>query len=130
MPKDDKKEEKKLQVFPFIKGETIDLVAMNSKWEDLYCKWINDPKVRHYDRNMWPITREEVKKIYASSPNRHTKNFAVLVIYHKGDQRPIGMAGLEDIDWVSMKANLFTTIGESDYWGRNIAVEVNKLLIE
>jgi ribosomal-protein-alanine N-acetyltransferase len=130
MPKDDEKEETKLHVFPFIEGETIDLVAINSKWEDLFCKWMNDPKVRHYDRNIWPITHEEVKKIYASSPDRHTKNFAVLVIYHKRDQRPIGMAGLEDIDWTSMKANLFTTIGEPDYWGKNIAVEANKLIIE
>jgi len=41
--KEDKEEED--DVFPFIEGETIDLVAGNSKWANLVCKWMNNPKV-------------------------------------------------------------------------------------
>jgi len=130
MSEDTNKKEKKFQVFPFIEGETIDLVAKNSEWSTLLCKWMNDPNVRHYDRNIWPITLEDVKKFFKPSADRHTKNFAVFIIYHKNDNCPIGMAGFEDIDWISRKANLFTSIGEPDYWGKGIAVETNKLLIK
>ncbi|GAJ23275.1 unnamed protein product, partial [marine sediment metagenome] len=41
---DDKQDE--IEVFPFIEGERIDLVAGNSKWAEIQCKWNNNPKVR------------------------------------------------------------------------------------
>ena len=126
--KENKEEE--VEVFPFIEGERIDLVAGNSKWAPLSCKWQNDPKVRRYARNMWPITIEDVKKWFEPSPDRHTREFVVFTIYHKRDKRPIGFVGLGHINWVWRNANIFATIGEPEYWGKGIAIEANKLLIE
>ena len=122
--------EDEIEVFPFIEGERIDLVAGNSKWVPLVCKWQNDPKVRRYARNMWPITIEEVKKWFEPSPDRHMKEFVVFTIYHKRDKRPIGSVGFGRINWVSKNANIFATIGEPEYWGKGIAIEANKLLIK
>lgn len=122
--------EAEMDVFPFIKGETIDLVSGNSKWVPLVCKWQNDPKVRRYARNMWPVTIEEVKKWFEPSPDRHMKEFVVFTIYHKRDKRPIGSVGFGRINWVSRNANIFATIGEPEYWGKGIAIEANKLLIK
>ncbi len=121
---------KEIEVFPFIEGETIDLVAFNSKWADLYCKWQNDPNVRRYARNMWPHTIEDVKKWFEPSPDRHTREFIVFTIYHKGDKRPIGSVGFSRINWVNKNANIFVVIGEPEYWGKSIAIEANKLLIK
>ncbi len=50
------------EVFPFIVGENIDLVAMNLEHVNLYVKWNNDPRVRRYARNTTPFTVEESKK--------------------------------------------------------------------
>jgi len=69
----------RIEVFPFIEGKTIDLVAFNSKWVQLFCKWNNDPKVRRYARNMWPHTIEEVKKWFEPSPDRHTRKYIFLL---------------------------------------------------
>jgi hypothetical protein len=89
--KEGKEEEN--DVFPFIEGERIDLVARNSKWANLFCKWINNPKVRHYSRNIWPKTLEDVKKRFEHSPDRHIRDVANFMIYHKQEKRPIGSVG-------------------------------------
>ncbi|MFX0076788.1 MAG: GNAT family N-acetyltransferase [Candidatus Hermodarchaeota archaeon] len=121
--------EKDEEVFPFIEGERIDLVAGNSKWAKLLCKWNNAPNVRHYARNMWPITLEDVKKWFDPPEDRHLRNFVVFTIYHKEDERPIGNVGFGRINWVSKNANIFGTIGEPEYWGRGLIGEASKLLI-
>lgn len=129
MTEDKENKEDEIEVFPFIEGETIDLVANNSKWAPLFCKWQNDPKVRRYARNIWPHTIEDEKKWFEPSPDRHTKEFVIFTIYHKRDKRPIGFVGFGHINWVNRNANIFATIGELEYWGKGIAIEANKLLI-
>jgi len=127
------KEESKdngIEVFPFIKGERIDLVAENIKWVDLFCKWKNDPEVRRYSRNNWPRTIEEIKKWSEPSPRGQIKEFIDLTIFHKADKRPIGIIGFGHINWVSRNANIFAMIGESEYWGKGIVGEASKLVIE
>ncbi len=126
--KEDKKEEED-DVFPFIEGERIDLVAGNSKWANLVCKWMNDPKVRHYSRNMWPLTLEEVKKWFEPPPDRQMREFIVFTVYHKEAKRPIGSIGFNQTNWVSRNANIFLTIGEPEYWGKGIAGEASRLMI-
>jgi RimJ/RimL family protein N-acetyltransferase len=130
MTEEKEKKDEEIEVFPFIEGETIDLVAGNSKWVPLVCKWQNDPKVRRYARNMWPVTIEEVKKWFEPSPDRHMKEFVVFTIYHKRDKRPIGSVGFGRINWVNRNANIFASIGEPKYWGNGIVVEASKLLIK
>ena len=123
-------DEEKVEVFPFIEGETIDLVAGNSKWAPLLCKWMNDPKVRQYARNEWPITLEEIKKWFEPSPNQGMKDFVVFTIYHKKDKKPIGSIAFNHINWLNRNANIFATIGEPEYWGKGIAGEASNLIIK
>jgi len=130
MPEEKAISKEEIEVFPFIEGETIDLVAGNSKWADLYCKWDNDPNVRRHARNIWPHSIEDVKKWFEPSPDRHTREFVVFTIYHKRDKRPIGFVGLERINWVNRSANISAVIGEPDFWGKGIAVEACQLLIK
>jgi RimJ/RimL family protein N-acetyltransferase len=115
--KEDMKEEDDA-VFPFVEGEIIDLVATNSNWANLICKWMNNPKVRHYSRNIWPKT-----------PDRQMRDFIVFTIYHKQLKRPIGRIGFSHIDWVSRNANIFAFIGEPELWGKGIAGEASRLII-
>ena len=90
---------------------------------------MNDPNVRHYARNIWPHTLEDVKKWYDPLPDKQMKDFVVFTIYHKQAKRPIGSIGFSRINWVSRNANIFAIIGEREYWGKGIAGEASKLMI-
>lgn len=83
--KEEKEEEN--EVFPFIHGERIDLVAQLSKWAEIYARWHNDPRVRQYARHEFPIALEDVKKWFESTPEHGVRDFIVFVIYHKLDKR-------------------------------------------
>jgi len=128
--KDKEGKEEENDVFPFIEGERIDLVAVNSNWSNLICKWMNNPKVRRYSRNIWPKTLEDIKKRYEPSSDRHTRDNANFMIYHKQVERPIGIVGLDEINWVNRDANLFALIGEPEHWGKGIAGEACALVIK
>ena len=124
---DERKEE---EVFVFLEGKNIDLVAEHSKWAELACKWINDPRVRHYSRNPWPRSLEAIKKRFEPpSTKSNVRQHVILIIYHKTDKKPIGTVGLEDINWLNRNANLFFIIGYPEYWGNNIAAEAAELVI-
>ena len=131
MPEEKANSKEEIEVFPFIEGETIDLVAQNSKWAELICKWRNDQKVRQYSRNAWPRTLDEVKKRFETVPggHRHTRDWVGFIMYHKLDKRPIGDIGLNRIDWVSRHANIFAMIGEPEYWGKGIVGEAAQLVL-
>ena len=119
------------KVFTFLEGKRIDLVTGPAKWVDLICKWLNDPKVRHYSRNSWPISLDEVKKRFESSSkiSRFREN-TLFFIYHKQDKKPIGSTGLEVINWLNKNANIFIIIGDPEYWGHGLASEVAELVIQ
>jgi len=133
MPEEIARSKEEIEVFPFIEGKTIDLVAHNSKWSDLKCKWRNDPKVRHYARNIWPRSLDDVKKRSETVPDghRHTREYVGFIIYHKRDRdkRPIGDIGLNRIDWVNRHANIYAMIGEPEYWGKGIVGEAAQLVL-
>jgi RimJ/RimL family protein N-acetyltransferase len=130
MTEEKKEKDDKIEVYPFIEGERIDLVAGNSNWANLFCNWINNPKVRHYSRNIWPQTLEDVKKRFEHSPDRHIRDKTSFTIYHKQEKRPIGVVGLDEINWVYRNANLFALIGEPEHWGKGIAGEACALVIK
>ena len=134
MPEEIEKGKKEIEVFPFIEGETIDLVVQSSKWAALRCKWKNDPKIRQYSRNMWPRSLDDMKKRLEAVPDGHghghIRDYVGFVMYHKRDKRPIGEIGLNRIDWVSRHANIFAMIGEPDYWGKGIVGEAAQLVLK
>jgi len=132
MPEEKDTNKEEIEVFPFIEGKTIDLVAQNSKWVELICKWRNDPKVRKYSRNAWPRSLDDIKKRFETVPDghRHTRDWVGFVMYHKLDKRPIGDIGLNHIDWVSRHANIFAMIGEPEYWGKGIVGEAAQLVLK
>lgn len=124
-------ERKEEEVFVFIEGERIDLVVGHSKWADLTCKWMNDPKVRMYSRNPWPRSLDEVKKWFEPpSSDGSVRDFIVFTIYHKQDKKPIGTVGLNRIDWLGRSANIFAAIGYPEYWGQGIAGEASELIMK
>ncbi len=121
------KEEKIVPVF--IEGNEISLAVQDSDHVDLYAKWINNPKVRVFARSETPIRVEDIKKWFEPRKGRVPK-FIVFDIWHKKDKKPIGQCGLSWINWVNGWANAFLSIGEPEYWGKNIATEATEMLVE
>ncbi len=123
-------EEEKFDVFPFIEGKTVDLVAGSSKLAQITARWMNDPEVRQYSRNPWPLSLEDIQKWFEPSSDRGVKDFVVFNIYHKKDKKIIGAIGLNHINWLNRNANIFAQIGVKEYWGKGIAGEASELIIE
>ncbi len=122
-------EPKKEYPVPFLEGNKVDLCSINLEHVNLYTKWSNDPNVRRYSRNMIPWNLEEVKK-WLEQQREGVKTDAMFEIWHKEDKKPIGTAGLGEINWANRNANLYVVIGEPEYWGLGIAPEISKMLIE
>ncbi|MFX1309677.1 MAG: GNAT family N-acetyltransferase [Promethearchaeota archaeon] len=123
----EEKEEEDVPVF--IEGEYICFIPQNSENVDLYIKWLNDPKVRKYARDITPTRVEDIKRWFEPSEGR-VKPFIAFEIWHKKDKKSIGHVGLGWIDWINGWANAFIRIGEPAYWGQKIATEATELLIE
>ncbi|MFX1573814.1 MAG: GNAT family N-acetyltransferase [Promethearchaeota archaeon] len=117
------------QVHTFIRGEMIDLIPLNPTHTPLYSLWDNNPKVRKYDRNVFPLTIEESKNIFESDDSK-IKTRIMFEIWYKKDQKPIGYCEIDDIFWIDRRAHLGLTIGDPEYWGRGIGTETIKLLTE
>ncbi len=118
-----------VKIFPFIEGENVALCAQNSEHAKLYLKWLSNPKVRKYSRNITPHTLEDIKKWFEPEPNQ-VSEWVVFEVWHKHDKRIIGTGGFSQVDWYNRKANIFLTIGEPDYWNKNIGTEASRMLIE
>jgi ribosomal-protein-alanine N-acetyltransferase len=117
------------EVPTFIQGENIDLLPLNLEHIKLYSKWKNDPKVRKYARNEFPLIIEDIKEF--SKPHKEEIRKEVeFEIWHKKDKKPIGIGGLSRIDWYNRNANIFLEIGESNYWGKNIGTEASRMIID
>lgn len=123
-------EEEEIKTFTFIEGERIDLVSGGIDVAPLVARWMNDPDVRRFSRNAIPHSLEEIKKWFEPPSGEGTRDFAVLNIKHKKDNKLIGSAGINHIDWINRHANAFLQIGEKDYWGKKIATEATLLMLQ
>ena len=121
-------EKEDIPIMNFIKGDRINLTPLLQKDINLVVCWMNDPDVRTYTRNPLPRTIEEVIKWFEPK-KEEVKTDVDFLIYHKNDEKTIGMVGLTDIHWLDRNANLFTVIGEPEYWGKGIGVESGKMMI-
>jgi RimJ/RimL family protein N-acetyltransferase len=124
----EEKEKKKEPIYiPFIEGENVALAPTNLEHLQLYTKWNNNPKARHYARNNIPHTTEELKKWF--EPRGGLTQHVGFEIWHKKDKVPIGTCGFGRIDWVDRNANIYMSIGEPKYWNKNLGTEASRLLI-
>lgn len=113
----------------FIKGEKAELWAPTADNVELYAKWINLPSGRIYSRVATPQRIGELKNLLEPKPEELAPTNINLEIYHVKDKKSIGIISLLDIDWLNRKAKVAIIIGESEYWGKEIAVEALKLIL-
>ena len=112
----------------FIEGDKIDLVPLNSDHINLYVKWQNNPEVRKYARNEFPSTIEMFKKLFEPHGRIVTNNVR-FEIWHKEDQKAIGLAEINNIHYSYRRASIAVIIGDLHYWGKGMATEAGKILL-
>lgn len=111
----------------FIKGNIIELLPLNSKNIKSYIKWINNPKVRLYARNILPQTIEDAKT-YLEGQEEKNRTIISFEIWHRNDKKTIGDVELFDINWFDSKAYIGLMIGEPEYWGQGVGTEAIELI--
>lgn len=113
---------------PFIVGEKLYLRALEAEDVKNYYHWLNDSEVTKYtSHGIFPVTREEEEKWYSEVAK--SKNTIVLAIVDKKTDTHIGNCTIENIDWVSRRAEYALIIGEKEFWGKGYGIKVAKLMI-
>lgn len=111
-----------------ILGEKVALGPLRRDLLPLYQRWINDFEVtRTLAVGLFPMTFEQEAAWY-DRPKRDRD--AVFTIYERDSLRPIGNAGLHQIDRGHRTAEFGIMIGEKDCWDKGYGTEVARLMLE
>lgn len=115
----------------FLKGEKVFLRPIEikelPKIASLIEKWVNDEVITYYmftgqrPRNAQQIISDFKKQI-------EEENNVILLIVDLKTKKPIGYAGLHDINFIARKAEIRVVIGEKDFWGKGRGAEAMDLI--
>jgi len=94
-----------------------------------YCKWMNDTEVTQYlESRFYPHSVESITSYI--SQVKASSGSVLLAIVAKDKNIHIGNIKLGSINWIHRYADVGILIGDKTYWGKGIAVEAIKLVIE
>ncbi|HAY33182.1 MAG TPA: GNAT family protein [Ignavibacteria bacterium] len=115
---------------PFLIGSKIYLSPLSkADISEKYISWLNDKEVcRDNSHATFPNTRS--KTVAYIENLEKSKDEAAFAIRWKKNNLHIGNAAIQKIDRINRSAELAIIIGDKKYWGKGIASEVYRLLIE
>ncbi len=92
-----------------------------------YCSWLNDPQVNKYLATKGATISELESYIL----QKNTQNDALLFgIFINNNGSHIGTVKLEPVNFDKKEATIGIMVGDKDYWGKGLAGEAMKLLID
>lgn len=116
----------------FINGKRLYLRPPHKSDLPTLVRWFNDPEVRIFLNQRYPMTESSEEKWLEGLAER--KNDIVLVIVLKGrtpaQDRPIGNIGIHGIERENGIATTGAAIGEKDCWGKGYGTEAKMILLE
>lgn len=120
-----------MQYFKKITGDRIYLSPRGTSEEEIekFTEWMNDFQVTDFTgRSAYNLTLFEEKEWLENSVKcPSNRNFSIIEI---NNNKIIGTAGLEGIDWIGRTAELGILIGDADYRNNGYGTETIKLLLE
>lgn len=110
-----------------IEGERVRLKVLTTEdASEEYAGWLNDPEVNKHLETKGTTLSELTKYI---QEKLESDNAIFFGIYWKGNDKHIGTVKLEPIDMEHGRATMGILIGDKEYWGRGIAVEVTNMMV-
>ncbi len=112
----------------FLTSPQAHLVLVEPDDAGTIAHWFNDARVTaHLARGSHPMTevseREYLTGLYKSTDQ------LIFGLWHKTDDKLVGVIGLHHIDHLNQTAELGITIGDSDHWSKGLGTEVITLLV-
>lgn len=113
-----------------LRGTIVDLEPLSSGHaSERYASWFNDPEVTKYNSHGARVmTVADVEAYVARVQN--SENEAVFAMIAKDKSVHVGNISLQKIDAANSSAEYAIILGDKEYWGRGIAAEASKLLLE
>lgn len=112
----------------FLRGDSIGMGPLRSDLVTTYQRWVNTLQVtRTLMVPCRPLTEEGEQAWLDSALTSSTD--AVFTMYELTTMRPIGNAGLHNIDHLHGIADFGIVIGEPDAWGKGYGTEATRLML-
>jgi RimJ/RimL family protein N-acetyltransferase len=114
----------------FIDGTIVTLRPLSLEdINDMYVSWFNDAEVCKYNsHHVYPYTIELAKEYVTKI--RSEKRDLVLAIIAKDTGKHIGNISLQNIHPIDRSAEYAVILGDRDYWGKGVAGEASRLIIQ
>lgn len=89
-------------------------------------EWFRDPDVMRYMNDPMNQSLEQLKNRFSKVDNKYLFAF---IIWTREDPKPIGLFRFY-IEKSNSKAETSIVIGNKDYWGKNVALEVRECILK
>lgn len=111
-------------------GEIVDLEPLSrAHISERYAAWFNDPEVTRFNSHGSRVmTLADVEAYVARVEDSESEAVFAMIAKDKGVH--VGNITLQKIDAANKSAEYAIILGDKEYWGRGIAAEASKLLIE
>jgi RimJ/RimL family protein N-acetyltransferase len=114
----------------FVEGERICLHEIQlSDANKNYCNWMNDPEINQYLESRFERWSVSKLRRYISDVKRNPDN-VFLTIVSKDGNKHIGNIKIGPINRRHRYADVGVIIGEKSFWGKGIATEAVKLVVD
>lgn len=113
----------------FLENERLGLKKLDSReHQQAYCDWLNTSEVtRFLVSGRFPSSMEDIESFVRSANSGNRITFA---IYVKDTEKHIGNVKLDNIDWISRKADFGIMIGDTQQWGKGYGSDVTRLIVD
>ncbi len=93
-----------------------------------FLRWFNDMEVKQYVTNFLPVVEaDETEWLDRLHKNREKE--VVFVVVDIKTNKPIGVMGIHNINWVSRLATTGAVIGDKAFWGKGYGSEAKMLVL-
>ena len=110
-------------------GASVALGPLRRDLLPLYERWINDFEVTRTLSVGWLSMTSERESDWFEHASRASDQ-VTFTVYERPQLRPIGNAGLTEIDYRHGTAEFGIAIGEKDCWGKGYGTEVTRLVVD
>ncbi|MFO1443886.1 GNAT family N-acetyltransferase [Bacillus sp. Bva_UNVM-123] len=108
----------------------VKLRKMTKEDTELYHKWRNEIEVMYSTNPSLDVYPMEATKEFVDHVILGSHSGKSYIMVEKGNEIPIGIVSLINIDYKNRNAECIIDIGEKEYWGKGYGSEGLKLLLD